>query len=80
MTDPDESEFDLLPEALRLALMDRARLLGDDALAEAPGAPPPDPAPLSMRQIADAASIGRGALHWRYRAALAKLRMRADGL
>lgn len=76
-----ESEFDALPEAFRLALMERARILGDAALDDdLPATTPKRHQALTMRAIEQAAAIGRGTVHNRYAAALLKLRRRAEQL
>lgn len=66
---PTESDFDQLPEALRLALFDLAR---HEAGVES--------TPLTVRAIEQATAIGRGTVHNRYTAALLKMRRRAQQL
>jgi hypothetical protein len=74
----DEAEFDRLPECFRLALLERARLLGDAALDDGePARPVADPPALSIRQLAAAAAIPASSVHDRYRVALLRLRSRA---
>jgi DNA-directed RNA polymerase specialized sigma24 family protein len=62
----DESEFDELPEALRLELLAWAR----KTEAEATGRD----IELSATELAEAAAIPLGTVHHRYRVALMKLR------
>lgn len=65
-----EQDFDDLPEALRLALVERVR----QQLSEQQG----KTISLNLAQIGEAASIGRGTVHNRYRIAMMKLRAAAD--
>lgn len=67
---PDETDFDQLPEALRLALFERAR--------QQLSAGKPEKLDLNLAQISEATAIGRGTVHNRYRIALLKLRAEVD--
>lgn len=67
---PDETDFGQLPEALRLALFERAR--------QELSAGKPEPLALNLVQIGEATAIGRGTVHNRFRIALLKLRAEAD--
>lgn len=67
MTPDDESEYDRLPEAFRLALLERARVeLGVQAR------------PLTTRQIAEVVGMSKSNVHLRTQAALLRLRRAAE--